>query len=52
MNSYESAGEGRTGGFEGRVGGAELGDGHQVGVQVPKEGVRRGGMGEVATAFL
>ena len=52
MNSHESAGEERTGGFEGRVGCAELGDGQQVGVQVLKGGRRRGGVGEAATAFL
>ena len=36
MNSHEPAGEEITGGFEGRVGGAELGDGQQVGVEVLK----------------
>ena len=53
MNSHESAGEERTGDFEGRVGGAELGDSQQVGVHVLK-GERRdpGGMGEAASALL
>ena len=53
MNSHESAGEERTGGFEGRVGGAELGDSQQVGVRVLKGGMRQGGVrGGAATAFL
>ena len=43
MNPHESAGEERTGGFEGRAGGAELaGDGQQVGVQILKGGVAWG----------
>ena len=43
MNSHESTGEERAGGFGGRVGCAELGDGQPpgVGTQIPKEG--RGG---------
>ena len=44
MNSHVSAGEERTGGFEGRVGGTELGDSQQEGVNVLKERERmRGG---------
>ena len=43
MNSHEPAGEERTGGFEGRVGGAELGDSQQVGVHVLKGGKEAGG---------
>ena len=44
MNSYESAGElkERTGSFEGRVGGAELGNSQQVGVHVLKGGKEEG----------
>ena len=38
MNSHESVGEERTGGIEGRVGGAELGGSQQVGVRVLGEG--------------
>ena len=41
MNSHEPAAEERTGSFEGRVGGTELGDIHQVGVHVLRGGGNR-----------
>ena len=47
MNSRESSGEERTSGFEGRVGGGELGDDPLVGVQVIKGGEDIGGMREI-----